>query len=98
MNLEDEVRRGQYGRDLLDNPVFQEIWTSYEQQVVQALKDGSPRDAEGREKAVMLLQILAKLRTLIEETVDTGRLAQLEIERKQTKAEQWKAWLAGSPA
>jgi len=91
--LFEELVQGQHARELLDNPVFQEIWTNLEQQIVKELKRSSPRDADGREKAILMLQLLEKLKSMIQQSIDTGKMASLEITRKQTLLDQAKQWI-----
>jgi len=93
MSLDDELRRGQYAQELLDNPVYQDIWTDFEKQIVRELKASSPRDAAGREKCILLLQLMEKLRAMVQETVYTGKMAKITIERDRTLAQRAKEWI-----
>lgn len=90
-DLYDESRWGDYAAELLTNPVFDKIWTDLEANIVRELKQSSPRDAEGREKAVLMLQLLAKLKRMVEETAHTGKLAKMMLERKSAlqTAKEW---------
>ena len=91
--LFDEMVRGQHGRELLDNPVFQTLWTDFENQIVRELKRSSPRDADGREKAVLMMQMLEKIKAMVQETVNTGKMAAIQIQSKKTLAEQARQWI-----
>lgn len=83
--LELERQRGQFARDLLDNPVYKDTWTAYESRILEQLKACNPRDAEGLQKAVMLLQIMAKFREAVEQTIETGKMATIQLERLSIK-------------
>ena len=91
--LHDEDRRGMYAQELLDNPVFKDLWTDFEKQVIGELKRSSPRDADGREKCVLMLQMLDKLKAMIEQSAATGKMARMEIARKRTMMEQARQWI-----
>lgn len=91
--LADEQRRGRYAQELLDNPVFQDLWTDFEKQIVRELKASSPRDAAGREKAILLLQMLEKLKAMVQETVYTGKMATITLDREKTLVERAKEWI-----
>lgn len=91
--LESERQRGMHAAELLDNPVFKDIWTQFEQQILQQLKASSPRDAEGREKAVMMLQILAKLEIMVRESASTGQMAQIQLAAKQSRLKELFGWI-----
>lgn len=82
MSLELEVDRGQYARDLLENPIFQEIWTNYEKQIVAGLKSCKPSDADAREKGVQMLVLLDNLKAMIQDTANTGTMAIIQLESK----------------
>lgn len=89
--LEQEIQRAQHAKDLLDNPLYKDTWKAYEQEILQQLKTCSPRDAEGLQKAVMLLQIMAKFQHMVQQTVETGKLAQMQVQRKTLRqvAAEW---------
>lgn len=89
--LYDEARRGEYAAELLNNPVFQDVWSQFETQIMRELKASSPRDADGREKCILMLQILEKLRKMIEDTAYSGKMANMMIERKSAaqKVREW---------
>ena len=91
--LENERQRGRWAAELLDNEIFKDIWTNFEQQIVEQLKASSPRDAEGREKAVLMLQILAKLKGMVEQSAASGQMAQIQLERKESRLRQAMGWI-----
>lgn len=91
--LDEEQRRGMYAQELLSNPVFMDLWTNFEKQIVRELKASSPRDAAGREKAILLLQLMEKLKAMVQETVYTGKMATITIERQKSIRERAKEWI-----
>lgn len=93
-DLESEAVLGQYAQELLDNPVFQDIWTDFENQIVAELKLSSPRDAEGREKCILMMQLLEKLKAMVEQTAETGKMARIQIERKRSLSERAREWIS----
>lgn len=90
--LEQERQRGHYWRAQLDNPYFQELWTYHEQRILAELKSSSPRDSEGREKAVLLLQMLEAIRKRVVDMAETGKMASITIEQHQSFLDRMKQW------
>ena len=90
--LEREIQRGQSAADLLDNQVWRDTWTEYEAEIVDQLKRCPPRDAEGREKLVLMLQMFAKFQAMVTETVQTGKLA-AETLRQKSLREKALGWI-----
>lgn len=90
--LYDEARRGEYAAELLNNPVFKDVWSQFETQIVRELKNSSPRDAEGREKCILMLQLLEKLRRMVEETAYSGKMANMMMERRSA-AQRVREWI-----
>lgn len=90
---EIELRRGMHAQELLDNPIFKELWANFEKQVIAELKRSSLRDADGREKCVLMLQMLDKLKSMIEQTVATGKMAKMELTRQRTILEKAQEWI-----
>lgn len=75
MTLEQESRRGEQARRLLEDPLLQEAFATVE----GALRDawaatGDDATAE-RERLWLMLKLLGRVRTSLSEAMETGKLA-----------------------
>lgn len=82
MTLEVERERGQQGRDLLSNPLFEEVWSNLERQYITALKALNRNDADGLLQTRIALVVLDKLKQHFQEAADTGKMAAIQLEEK----------------
>ena len=82
--LEDRLYQGNRAREILENEAFISAYDAIEQDVIEQWTSSPARDAEGRERLWTYLQMLHKLKAQITQTLETGQLAQLELQHKQT--------------
>lgn len=75
MSPEEESRRGQHARDLLNDPLIAEAFETIEHEVMDQWKKSPARDVEGREKLWLMLQMTHKIRGHLESLVASGRMA-----------------------
>lgn len=89
MNLEEELRRAQQAKELLEHPLLVEAFDVLKRQVLDTWKNSAVRDVEGRERLFMAARILEQVEGLLREFVTTGKFAALQIEalRKGTTNE-----------
>jgi hypothetical protein len=88
--LEQRLYAGDRARELLENEAFIDAFKTIEDDIITQWKQAPARDAEGRERLWNYLALLTKLRSQITVTLETGRLAQLELEHKHTVAQRLK--------
>lgn len=81
--IETRIYDGNRAREVLENEVFQAVWTDIEQEYTEAWKNSPARDAEGREKLWMYLRLMQKLKAQIVTTMETGKLAKLDLEHER---------------
>lgn len=93
MKLEERIYNGDRAKEILDNEVFQQVFTDLNMEITEQWKKSPARDEEGREKLWLMLSLLNKLETMVKTTLDTGKLARLELEHQQTLAQRAKAYL-----
>jgi hypothetical protein len=55
-----------------------------EKEVIDQWTNSPARDADGREKLWAYLHLLRKVKAQLTSTLETGKLAQLELQHKQT--------------
>lgn len=85
--LEARIYDGNRAQEVLENEVFNQVWADVEQELTKAWRESPVRDVDGREKIFLTLQMLQKLKGAIQTTLETGKLAQKELEHKQTLAD-----------
>lgn len=90
MEIEQRIYNGNRAKEVLENEAFQ--WALYEikQEIKNAWEQSPARDSEGREKLWMMLSLANKLELLIKSMLETGKLAQLDLEHKRTLLERAK--------
>lgn len=86
---------GQKAQDVLDNEAFQLAFETIEQELSDAWKQSPVRDQEGRESIFRALTMLGKVKQALTETINTGKLARLELNHlNPTIREQSRSWIA----
>ena len=78
--------RGVRAKELLDNELVQEGLASLKAEYLKAWETSPARDAEGRERLWIMVKLVDKFRTHLEQVWDTGKLADaqlVEIERRK---------------
>jgi hypothetical protein len=94
MTEEEKLSRGTRAKEVLENEEFQRAFESIEEELTQAWKTSPQRDADGREKLFLALTMLQKIKLALTQTVDTGKLALLELRHQNpTMREQAKDFL-----
>lgn len=86
MSHEQDALRGKRAQEVIDNEVYAQAWSELEQEIIRQWREArSPQD---REQLHQLLLMHGKARTALESVMRTGQLAQAELGRKQSRAEQ----------
>lgn len=85
--LEQQLYDANRAREVLENEVFIQVWADVEQELTKAWQESPARDVEGREKIFLTLQMLRKLHKAIQSTLDSGKLAEKELQHKKTLAD-----------
>ena len=94
--LEKRIYDGARAREVLDNEAYQQAFADLKSEIKDKWEHSPSRDAEGREKLYLMLGLLAKLEGILQTSMETGRLAELELSHKQTLADRARALLGGS--
>jgi hypothetical protein len=90
MTLEQRLYFGDRAREVLENEAFTQAFTDIELEILTQWKTSPARDLEGREKLWQLLSLLNKLKATITTTLETGKLAKLDLEHKRNLAQRVK--------
>lgn len=86
MSLEADVQRGKRAQEVLDNEVYVEAWAQIEQETIRLWREA--RSTQDREQLHQLLLMHEKAKTALESVMRRGQLAEAELGRKQSRAEQ----------
>lgn len=89
--LEQRLYQGDQAKLILENEAFTNAFDAIEKDVIEQWKSSPARDEEGREKLWTYLQMLHKLKASLTTTLETGTLARVELQHKQTLADKAKA-------
>lgn len=81
--IEERIYDANRAKEVLENEAFQQAFADIEQEVIEQWKSSPARDEAGREKLWMYLSMLRKVKTHLETTLESGKLAGLEIEHRQ---------------
>lgn len=86
MSLEAELQRGKLAQEVLDNPIYAEAHAVIEQEIIAQWREA--RNTHDREQLHQLLLMHAKAKTAIEAVMRSGQIAEAELSRKLSRAEQ----------
>lgn len=90
MQLTERLYHGDRAREVLENEAYQQAFADLKTEITTQWKDSPARDAEGREKLYLMLGLLNKIEGLLQQTLDTGKLAKLELEHQRSLAQKLK--------
>ncbi len=85
--LEQRLFLGDRAREVLENEAFIAAFEATEKEVIEQWTSSPARDAEGREKLWQYLMLLRKVKANLQSTLETGKLAQLELQHQQKMEE-----------
>lgn len=87
MSPEQELRRSEEARQVLDSPLVKETLELMERELVEAWIACPARDAEGREWLWRQIVSTRKFKDTLRGVMESGKLAQAKLKEKQTLAE-----------
>ena len=79
MSLESERQRGEAARRLLDDPLLADAFAVVESGLRQQWEASGEAEAEKRERQWLMLRLLGRVRGLLTEAIETGRLADAQL-------------------
>jgi hypothetical protein len=82
--LEQRLYLGDRAREVIENEVFVDAFTQIQNEVIEQWTNSPARDAEGRERLWTYLQMLKRLRAQLQQTMESGQLARIDLEHKRT--------------
>lgn len=78
-----ERERAAKARQIVDSPLWLEAWTTLEAKLTDAWKSSPTGMAERRELIYMQLRAAAEVRGYIEDVLQTGQLAEMQIDEHE---------------
>lgn len=91
MELEQRIYNGDRAKEVLDNEAYTAAMAAIKTEVTEQWQNSPARDQEGREKLWLMLKLADKLEAALRTTMETGKLAQLDLLHKQSLAQRAKA-------
>lgn len=91
MELEQRIYNGDRAREVLENEAFTAALADIKQEITEQWKQSPARDTEGREKLWQLLKLADKLEATLRTSLETGKLAVLDLQHKQSLLDRAKA-------
>lgn len=82
MTPDEELRRGDQARQVIENEIYAESWQSVRDGIISAWENAPIRDKEGQNELKLMLKLLNDVRANIETTMQTGKMAKIMIERE----------------
>lgn len=81
--LEQRLYLGDRAREVIENEVFVDAFTQIQNEVIEQWTNSPARDAEGRERLWTYLQMLKRLQAQLQQTMESGQLARIDLEHKR---------------
>ena len=92
MTIEKRIYNADRAKEVLENEAFQQVFADAKQEISEQWMKSPARDAEGREKLWLMLSLLNKLETMLQKSLDDGKLAAKELQYQRSLAEKVKDW------
>jgi hypothetical protein len=91
VDLQEQLIYGQQASEILENPVWKDVWSQYEKQIQQALVQTRVSDVDALQKGIQALQIMSQVKLRIEQALATGKMAEIQIRQKSRmgQAREW---------
>jgi len=80
MSTDTELRRGEQARQLLANELYVETFALVRQGIIDKWIGAPIRDIEGQHELKLMLKLLDDVTGHIKQTLDTGKMAQIQIQ------------------
>lgn len=75
---EEEIKRSNDAKAIIENPIYQESYTELRKELVNELLATPLRDTEAREKIYMMVKMLDSVQTRIQSIMETGTILKKE--------------------
>ena len=85
MSLQNEAQRGEMARQVLENEVYAEAYALLESEITRAWRES--RDQAEREELHRALRSLSKVRTVLESTMKSGKVALDKLQQEKNRVQ-----------
>ena len=82
MTPTEEIYRGDEAKRILEHPLFVGAIESVKDGIVAAMSKSPMGDSETHNRLVIALQILHQIERRLEEHIETGRMAEIQVREK----------------
>lgn len=86
MSTDTELRRGEQARQLLQNELYVDAVAQVRQAIIDKWISAPMRDREGQHELKLMLKLLADLTGYIQTTLETGKMAQIQLDSERRMA------------
>lgn len=90
-----ELDRAGHAQAAIDNPMIAAALAAWEQEITESWKQSPLRDTAGREHLRLMLEASRHFQAYLSRTLETGKLQQVQLARKQTVLERVRAGWQG---
>jgi hypothetical protein len=91
MNQHEEEQRGRSAREVIESPLFREAFDKLRAGIVDKWRACPVRDLEGQHELKLMDKLLADVEKYLKDIIDTGKMAEIQIERDAKIAQLRKA-------
>ena len=81
-SLEEEAKRGEEARQLLEHPIYKEAVEEVEAGLVRALKNSAIGDESTHHRIAIALQLLGQITKHVETVMQTGKMAEFQLKKE----------------
>lgn len=90
MELEQQMFRGARAKEVLDNEEFHRAFELIEKELTESWKSSPAKAEADREKLYLLMKLLDKLKVCLQTTLETGKMAEIELNHKRSLVDRLK--------
>jgi hypothetical protein len=83
MNPHEEVQQGYQAKQLLENEVFKSAFENVRVGIYEKWKSCPVRDVQGQHELKLMDKLLGELEGYIKQVVDTGKMAEIQLENER---------------
>ena len=85
--IEQRIYDANRAKEVLENEAFIAAFDDTEKEIIDQWTNSPARDTQGREKLYDYLMLLRKVKTHLSYSLDTGKLAQIDLDHKKSLLE-----------
>lgn len=83
MTPQEEIKRGEASKQLLENPLFKSAINEVREGVIRSIANSPMGDEKTHNRLAIALQLLNQIEKNLMTHIETGKLAQITVEEKR---------------